>query len=304
MTVGEHLGEGFMKNLFQASLLSAVISLALVTTAASQQLYATSETLLQLDLVTLPVGTVTKLFTTPGKPDSVLLNAQGQLIYTMSPQGTVALFDPVAGTNTILLSGLKSPRDLLFDPGSTTSMLISEYSIGTILRYNFVSGTSTVLAKKLGSVDGLAYDPQGDLFAIANHNTIVQLDPNTGAILKTLVLETHYKVNGGDGMVYDPYTQNLWVSHDGANATTGAKESGFFEIPTDLSGFTLFQDGTLLKKSIAVPVPDGIVSDGKGNLYVGAGLQRLVVYNIPTDTVTLNPVVPGIDSLILVPGSY
>jgi sugar lactone lactonase YvrE len=294
----------FMKRLLQAGFFSAVICFALAASAAGQQLYATSESGMQLDLVTLPAGKVTNLFTTPGKPDSVLLNAQGQLIYTMSPQGTMALFDPVAETNTILLSGLKSPRDLIFDPGSTTSMLISEYSVGTILRYNFVTGTSTILAKKLGSVDGLAYDPQGHLFVVANHNTIVQLDPNTGAILKTLVLEAHYKVNGGDGMVYDPYSQQLWVSHDGADPSTGAKESGFFEIPTDLSGFTLFQNGTLLNKSIAISVPDGIVSDGKGNLYVGAGLHRLVVYNIPTDSVTLDPVVAGIDSLILVPGTF
>jgi len=293
-----------MKRLFQAGWLSAAISFALVAGATGQQLYATSESGMQLDLVTLPSGKVTNIFTTPGKPDSILLNAQGQLIYSMSTQGTVALYDPNTGTNTILLSGLKSPRDLVFDPGSTTSMLIAEYSIGTILRYDFVTGTYTVLAKKLGGVDGLVYDPQGDLFAVANHNTVVQLDPNTGAILKTLVLEPHYKVNGGDGMVYDPYTQNLWVSHDGADATTGAKESGLFEIPTDLSGATLFQNGTLYNKSIAIPVPDGIVSDGKGNLYIGAGLHRLVVYSIPTDTVTMNPVVPGIDSLILVPGTY
>jgi sugar lactone lactonase YvrE len=294
-----------MKKLFQTCLLSALILAAMVAGAAAQQLYATSESGMQLDLVTLPAGKITKLFTTPGKPDSILLNAQGQLVYTMSAQGTLALFDPNSGTNTILLSGLKGPRDLVFDPGSTTSMLISESSIGTIIRYNFVTGTFTTLAKKLLTVDGLAYDPQGHLFAVAAHNTVVQLDPTTGAILKTLVLEAHYKVNGGDGMIYDPYSKNLWVSHDGADPTTGAKQSGFFEIPTNLSGFTLFQDGTLLpNRAIAVPVPDGIVSDGKGNLYVGAGVQRLVVYNIPTDTVTMNPVVPGIDSLILVPGTF
>jgi streptogramin lyase len=293
-----------VKRPFQAGLLGLVAFVALAASAAGQQVYATSEAGMQLDLVTLPTGTITNLFNTPGKPDSIILNSQGQIIYTMSPQGTVALFDPKTGNNTILLSGLHSPRDMIFDPGSTTSMLIAEYSGQVIIRYNFVTGTFTTLAKKLGSVDGLAYDSQGHLFAVANHNTIVQIDPNTGAILKTLVLEAHYKVNGGDGMVYDPYSQQLWVSHCGADPTTGAKESGFFEIPTDLSGFTLLQDGTLLNKSIAILGPDGIVSDGKGNLYVGSGLHRLVVYNIPSDKVMLNPVVPGIDSLVLVPGTF
>ena len=292
-----------MRRPFRAGLLSGLISVVLVASAA-QQFYVTSESGTQLDLVTLPAGTVTNIFATPGRPDSILLNPQGQLIYSMSPQGTVALYDPIARTNTILLAGLKSPRDLAFDFGSTTTMLIGEYSIGTIIRYNFVSGTYTILAKKLGTVDGLAYDALGHLFAVAAHNTIVQLDPNTGAILKTLVLEPHYKVNGGDGMVYDPYTQHLWVTHDGMDPSTGAKENGLIEIPTDLSGFSLFQNGTVFNRSVAIPVPDGIVSDGNGNLYIGAGAHRLVVYNIPTDTVTMNPIVQGIDSLVLIPGTY
>jgi streptogramin lyase len=293
-----------MKKIFHAGLWSTVILLALAASAVGQQFYATSETLMQLQSISLPSGAITKLFTTPGKPDSVILNAQGQLIYSMSPQGTVALFDPKTGSNTILLTGLKSPRDFVWDPHSTTSLLIAEYTSGTIIRYNFVTGTSTVLASKLGSVDGLAYDSKGHLFAVANHNTVVQLNPTTGAILKTLVLETHYKVNGGDGMVYDPYSKHLWVSHDGVDPTTGTAETGFFEIPTTLASFTVLQNGTIFNKSPAVPVPDGIVSDGKGNLYVGSGLHRLVVYNIPTDKVTANPFVPGIDSLILIPGTF
>jgi len=294
-----------VKKVLQAGGFAAVISVALIASAAGQQFYATSENGLALDKVTLPAGTVTKLFTTPGRPDSVILNAQGKLIYSMSPQGTVALFDPVTGSNTILLTGLKSPRDFVFDPASTTSLLIAEYSGGgIILRYNLVTGTSTVLAKQLGSVDGMAYDPQGRLFVVAAHNTVLQLDPKSGAILKTLVLEPHYKVNGGDGMVYDPYSKHLWVTHCGADPVTGVKESGFFEIPTDLSGFTLLQNQTLFNKAVAIPVPDGIVSDGKGHLYVGSGLHRLVVYDIATDKVIANPLVPGIDSLVLIPGTY
>ncbi len=152
-----------MKKLLQAGLFGLVAFAALASNAAAQQVYATSEAGMQLDLVNLPAGTITNLFNTPGKPDSIILNSQGQIIYTMSPQGTVALFDPKSGNNTILLSGLHSPRDMIFDPGSATSMLIAEYSGQEIIRYNFVTGTFTILAKKLGSVDGLAYDPQGTL---------------------------------------------------------------------------------------------------------------------------------------------
>jgi sugar lactone lactonase YvrE len=176
------------------------------------------------------------------------------------------------------------------EPGGTT-MLIALTTVGKIARYSFISGTLTTLPKKPGaSVDGLAYDPAGDLFAVVSHNTVCQLDPATGAILKTLVLEPHFKVNGGDGMTYDPYTGQLWVSHDGTAAT------GLIEIPTDLSGFTLYQNGKFR-------FPDGIVSDGKGNLYIGA-IWTAVVYNIPTDTITHSFIVKGADDMALIPGTF
>lgn len=298
-----------MKNISRTCVLNAVVLLGLVAGSVAQQLYATSETTGNLDLINLATGSVTSIYTAAGRPDSVVLTAQGQLIYDLSLQGILALYDPVAKTNTVLASGLKSPRDLAFDvptacnpKANANTVLVAEYSIGQIIRYNLTTHTFVKLGKQLGSktngfaVDGLAYDPQGDLFAIVSHNTIVQLDPCTGVVLKTLVLEPHYRVNGGDGIVYDTYSGQLWITHDG---TDNAK--GLIEVPTDLSSFSLFQVGQ-------IPVPDGIVSDGKGNLYIGAGLQRLMVYNIPSDTL-LHPaakslVVAGIDSLVLIPGTY
>ncbi len=288
--------------------LLAMFLIGLVAVSRAQQFYATSENSGQLELVDFPNKTITVLYTAAGAPDSILVNSQKQLIYDLSPQGILALYDQATGTNTILLSGLKSPRDLLFDVptacnpnANANTMLVSEYSTGQIIRYDFTAGTFTKLGAQLGSkatgfsVDGLTYDAQGDLFAIANHNTVVQLDPCTGAVLKTLVLEPHYKIDGGDGMVYDPYSGQLWISHDGSD-----NANGLIEVPTDLSSFSLFQSGQ-------IPVPDGIVSDGKGNLYIGAGLQRLMVYNIPSDTVaqpsSSSLLVAGIDSLVMIPGT-
>jgi sugar lactone lactonase YvrE len=68
------------------------------------------------------------------------------------------------------------------------------------------------------------------------------------------------------------------------------------EVPTDLSGFTLFQTGK-------ISFPDGIKSDGKGNLYIGA-LWTAVEYNIPDDKITKDIIVKGADGVSLVPGSY
>jgi sugar lactone lactonase YvrE len=288
--------------------LLAVFLAGMAVTVQAQQFYATSETAKQLQIIDLQNHTITPLYTAAGTPDGLLVNSQKQLIYDLSPQGVLGLYDPATGTNTVLASGLKSPRDLVFDvstacnPNANAStMLVSEYSIGQIIRYDFTTGTFTKLGAPLGTpgsgfaVDGLAYDAQGHLFAVANHNTVVQLDPCTGEVLKTLVLEPHYKVDGGDGMVYDPYSGQLWLSHDGSD-----NANGLIEVPTDLSTFSLFQSGQ-------IPVPDGIVSDGKGNLYIGAGLQRLVAYNIPSDTLAQpspsSMLVPGIDSLVLIAGT-
>jgi WD40 repeat protein len=259
----------------------------------AQQAYIANESqgkLVQLDFAT---GLQTTLYTIGGHPDDLTLNSQGQLIYSVPASGTICLYDPVTGNNTTLVSAIKWVRDLVIEPGGT-SMLIGVYSPGQILRYNFVTGTTEVLSKKLGTVDGLAYDPAGHLFAVANHNTIVQIDPASGKVLKTLVLEPHLGVNGGDGMTYDSYTGQLWVTHDGK--LPSGPEGGLIEVPTDLSGFTLYQTGKILS-------PDGIDSDGKGNLYIGAGWYA-DEYNIPTDTVTKSFVFKGADGISLVPGTY
>ena len=296
-------------NIFRTYVLTAVVLLGLVSSSVAQQFYATSETTGNLDFVNLATGTVTPVYTAAGRPDSILLTSAGQLIYDLSPQGILALYDPVAQTNTILATGLKSPRDMVFDVptacnpnANSNTVLVAEYSIGQIIRYNLTTHTFVKLGKQLGSrtngfaVDGLAYDPVGNLFALVSHNTVVQVDPCTGVVLNTLVLEPHYKVNGGDGMVYDSYSGQLWISHDGSD-----NANGLIEVPTDLSSFSLFQVGK-------IPVPDGIVSDGKGNLYIGAGLWHLMAYNIPTDTLqhasSSSLKLPGIDSLALIPGTY
>jgi len=265
-----------------------LLLLAAVPHSYGQQLYIANEPQKQLQLLDLTTAQLTVLYNIGAKPDDLVVNSQGQLIYSVPSLGTVSLFDPVAMTNTVLATGLKFARDLIIEPGGTT-MLISVCAKGMIVRYDFVTGTTTVLAKKLGKVDGLAYDPAGELFAVARYNTIVQIDPVTGAVLKTLVLEPHQGVNGGDGMTYDSFTGQLWLSHGGAG-------KGLIAVPTDLSGFTFYQTGN-------IPSPDGIKSDGNGNLYIGA-IHRVWVYNIPTDTITASYVVKGADGIALVPGTY
>lgn len=279
-----------MRSPIRLAVLCAALVICAVPQSWSQNLYATSEAAQQLVQVNMQTGAVTVLFNTASTPDSVIVDASGRLIYTTQKIGTVSVFDPSTGTNSVIVGGLSYPRDLIFDPGATT-LLVSNFNKGELDRVNLVTGTLTPLLKGQGTVDGLTYDPQGDLFAVVNHHTqIVQLDPNTGKILKTLTVVTNHTVGyyGLDGLTYDPYTQKLWATDVGVGANC------LVEIPTDLSTFTFFQVGNM-------PTPDGLVSDGQGNLYIGVNLARVYEYNIPSDTITKQVKVKNVDDVALVP---
>ena len=267
--------------------------------AAAQQIYIGNEPKMSLQLLDLGVNPtqLTTLYQVGAKVDDLIVNAAGQLIYSVPSLGQVNLFDPTTGQNTTLLSGVKLPRDLTIEPNGQT-MLVAGYSPGSIFRFNFGTGTTTLLAQKLKTCDGIAYDPDGNLYAVANHNTIVQIDPVTGLVLNTLVLEPHSGINGADGLTYDSYSASLWATHVG---TTG---KGILQIPVTAAGlgttFSLYLTPVLQRSGSA---PDGIKSDGQGNLYIGA-IWTVAVYNIPTNSITKNIVVKGADGIALVPGTY
>jgi hypothetical protein len=288
----------YMSTLRGIGLLFTLI-LLITFSSSAQQLYISNEPLMRLQLLNLDTTPpqITTLFQLTTDLDDLTLNSAGQLLYSIPSLGQVDLFDPVTGQNTTLVSGLKYARDLEIEPGGQT-MLIAIYSPGEIVRFNFSTGTTTVLTKKLGSCNGIAYDPNGNLYAVAGFNTIVQINPVTGAILDTLVLEPHHGINGADGLTYDSYTNSLWATHAG---TTGL---GVVQIPVTAAGlgssFSLFLTPSL---KLTGSAPDGIKSDGKGNLYIGA-IWTAAVYNIPTNTITQNIVVKGADGVSLVPGTY
>lgn len=277
-------------------LLSFVISLAAVSASFAQELYITNEAKGTLELLNLDTGAISTLYTIGAKPDDLIVNAAGQLLYTLPLPGTVDLYDPHTGINSVLVTGVKYSRDLMIEPGGQT-MLIAIETPGEIIRFNFVTGTSVILTKKLGACDGVVYDAFGNLFAVANHNTVVQINPVTGVVMDTLVLEPHYKTNGADGITYDSYTGSLWATHAG---TTGM---GLIEIPTNAAGFTSAGFTSYILKPNFGFTPDGIKSDGLGNLYIGA-IWTAAVYNIPTQSLTKSFVINSADGVSLVPGTY
>ena len=300
---GKNQSDIFGRNRYMVTLrgiawMSALVLLIALSSSA-QQLYVANEPLESLQLLDLNTSKVTTLYKVGARLDDLILNSAGQLIYSSPDTGTVYLYDPTTGQNTTLASGLSYPRDLAIEPGGQT-MLIALYTPGEIVRFNFATGTTTMLVKNLKSCDGIAYDPYGNLYAVANHNTIVQINPVTGAILNTLVLEPHKGINGGDGLTYDSYSGSLWTTHDG---TTGY---GLVQIPVTAAGLGSSPSSYFPTTVPPMPTfrsPDGIKSDGKGNLYIGA-IWTVAVYNIPTNTITKNIVVKGADGVSLVPGTY
>jgi sugar lactone lactonase YvrE len=266
-----------------------VLLLCLAPWCWSQNLYATSEAAQQLVKVNMVTGAVTVLFNTISTPDSLIVDSMGRILYTTQKIGTVSIFDPSTGSNSVVVGGLSYPRNLKFDPGRA-SIIVSNFGKGEIDRVNLVTGGVTPLTTKLGTVDGLAYDLKGHLFAVVNHHTqIAQIDPRSGAILKTLTVVTDHVIDyyGLDGLTFDPYTGDLWATDVGTGANC------LVEIPTDLSTFALLQVGNL-------PTPDGIISDGHGNLYVGVNLAKVFKYNIPTDTIMAKVPVKNVDDVAFV----
>jgi len=112
-------------------------------------------------------------------------------------------------------------------------------------------------------------------------------------------MEPHSGINGGDGLTYDSYTNSLWATHDGKTSPLGF---GLVQIPVQPSGFVSTSPGFTFY-SVNLGNMDGIKSDGKGNLYVGA-IWTAFVYNIPTNTVLYDRVVKGADGVYPVPGTY
>ena len=299
-----HIGRNCSMRLLRGTAVIFALFLVTIFPLSAQQLYITNEGHGDIELWNLSTNTLSTLYTigvgANFNPDDLILNSAGQLIYSIPKTGNVNLYDPVAGTNTTLATGIGAARDLAIEPGGQT-MLIAKYSgPAEIVRYNFALGTWSIFVPKtakLGTCDGIAYDEYGNLYAFANHNTIVQINPATGAIMATLVLEPHSGINGGDGLTYDSPTKSLWGTHNG---TLGG---GVLQIPVSPSGFASTNPGFTFYPTPGIGNLDGIKSDGKGNLYIGA-IWSAIVYNIPTNTITHSITVKGADGVSLVPGTY
>jgi streptogramin lyase len=284
-----------------AAVLALVAALAACRPAAAATVFATSIStgiIYSDDTVT---HVVTPVLNTGNGLDSLFFDPSGRIIYDELNAGTVMVYNPTTATNTTLFSQAGSqPIDLALEP-SQTSFLVSDANNNQLDRISLSGGlinrlnTFYTTTGQAGRPDGIIYTPTGQLFVnvstgFTNAPThIEQINPTTGAILQTGVITGIFL----DGLTYDSVTGMLWASD--------YNNGRLVEInPNNLSNFTVF---TPTGATIATFGPDGIVSDGLGNLYIASRANNTIIqYNIATNTATAVGSISGLDDLAPVSG--
>jgi sugar lactone lactonase YvrE len=266
-----------------AALLVTLTILATPGPAHATILFGTSDSQNQIVSIDTTTNMVTNFLATPA-PDSLVFTPDGGLVITSAGLGTIRRFDPVTNMQVQVASGLNVPADLALEPGGT-SVLVSEFGGGRIQRLNLLTNTLSLLATPGGNPEGLIYDNHGRLFAnlgvrtTGNNKFIAELNPLTGAIIRQSP-----NLNSLDGLTFDSFTGKLFASSLNGN--------GVYEVdPDNLNNITNHFFGQ-------IPGPDGITSDGQGNIFMAArGDSRVYQYNIPSNMLTPRATVPGLDDL-------
>jgi DNA-binding beta-propeller fold protein YncE len=271
----------------QVVFLAAVSALLISRPTFAETIYATSintNTIYSVDTVTHAVTTV---FTAPSALDSLIFDPTGRIIYSELNSGTVAAFNPNTHTNVNLATGLASPIDLALEP-TLTSVLVSDASSNQLSRVSLAGGLLTNLSLG-GRPDGVIYDGTGRLFVNvssgfqSNNSQVERLDPTTGAVIQS-------SGNTGlflDGLTYDSFTGMLFA--------TDYNNGRIVSIDPNTLHFTIL---TPTGAGIPGNGPDGITSDGAGNLFLASRNNGEVVeYNIASNLATNIAPINGLDDL-------
>ncbi len=217
-----------------------------------------------------------------GSLDSLIFDNSGDIIYSVIGTNSIGKYNLNTHSNTILASGgnFTGVADMALDP-SGASFLVSNAFDSSIDRVNVTTGVQTTLYNGGLRPDGLAYDNSGHLFAVLGLNEVAQLDPVTGAVIKTISTP-----NQPDGLTFDATTGKLYVSSDGG---------GFYTVDTGLTSAPF----TSVSGS---PVFDGIASDGNLLFFVVRGASG-AQYDLNTGHITeTSPFISGADDIAPVAG--
>jgi hypothetical protein len=233
----------------------------------------------------------------PGTVDGLVYTASNLIAYTVNGNGggQVDLFNTTTHANTILDTitppGLGFIKDITLDPLGKSVVVSAATSSGVNLeRINLATHNVTGIGPAASNdIRGLTYDSAGHLFAVMNQG-VAQLDPQTGQVLKSITVPNSAGSSGAQGIVFDPFTGNLFVTNDSNDLSGG---SGLWEVPTSLA--TVNRVDTLQGG-----ISDGLASDGKGDLFIAGG-NFLDEFKIATNTLTSLDTVPGITDVAIQP---
>ena len=275
--------------------LAFLTALALCRTTPAGTIYATSISTGIIYSDNTVTHVVTPIFNTGNDLDSLFFDPNGRIIYDQLTAGKVLAYNPADGTNVTLFSQAGSqPIDMALEPG-LKSFLVSDPNHSQLDRISLGGGLINRLgvmytSGQAGRPDGIIYGPSGQLFVNVSTGFtsapthIEQIDPTTGAILHSGTITGIFL----DGLTYDSFTGMLWASD--------YNHGRLVEInPNNLSDFTVFKP---TGAAIANGGPDGIVSDGMGNLFVASRANNTIIeYDIATNTATAVGSVSGLDDL-------
>ena len=178
--------------------------------------------------------------------------------------------------------------DMALDPNADSLVAIS--GGGTIVaRIDLTTNNKTEVSPAgVSRLGGVVFTPDGRLFVSDRTGSVMELDPQTFAVIRSVVTPPN-----DDGMTYDPTTGHLFVDQC-ANAGCG----GLLEIdPGTASNPTL----TLVNRYPAA-LGDGLAADGQEHLWLAAG-RGLSEFDLRTHTFNLVAAVPGGDDVAPATGS-
>ncbi len=266
--------------------LSMLTVWAICRPASAQTIYATSVTTNQIYTVDAVTHVVTPIFNTGAALDSLFFDSDGRIIYSQLDNARVLAYDPHSHSNVVLATGLGSPIDLALEPDQT-SFLVSDQATNSLRRVRLSGGVQGSPLSLSGRPDGIIYDSASRLFVNVssgfqnNNSRIERIDPTTGSVIAQ-------SANTGvflDGLTYDSVTGMLFASD--------YNNGRILELnPTTLAFNFLRPTGAVLSQ------PDGITSDGLGNLYIASrGNSHVLQYHIASNTAAVIGTIAGLDDL-------
>jgi len=249
-----------------AGALAAFLTLSVGIASADSIAYVTTNTtagknITAWDITTNTIAVLTN--SADGAPiDSVMFINPTTILYStepgLGPGGSIDKFtcsmfaaNGTCGgvsTNTVLSTGsglFNEPADMVLDPSMTTFLVANDMN-NQIDRVNVATGVATLVRDFGMRTDGLAYDNAGNLFVVLNQNTVAQINPTTGATIKTIG-----GLNMADGLSYNTTNNTLYVGSDGG---------GFYTINDALTTSTFTNVNNFVIDGLAsVVAPNGHV---------------------------------------------